>query len=224
MHLGEPAAEVEGAGAVGQRRVAGGVDLDDSRTRRFEQLDGLGVAEGEGAAPGDGHDDPPSGRMQSTLLRARGLERREGGGRGPRLEIEVGGRAGGREQRVEVEVLLGDGGDVVEGRGGLPALGGGDEAEVAGGHVHPDVPRHDPPDRHPGLLHRAACLVGVTGGAGGTTGAAGAAGAPAGGAGGADGAPAAAPRARSIVASSERAASASSGVLAEGRKLASAES
>ena len=26
---------------------------------------------------------------------------------------------------VEVEVLLGDGGDVVEGRGGLPALAGG---------------------------------------------------------------------------------------------------
>ena len=62
-------------------------------------------------------------------------------------------------------MLLGDGGDVVEGRGGLPALGGGDEAEVAGGHVHRDVAGEHAPHGHADGLDGSAGLVAVAGGA-----------------------------------------------------------
>ena len=150
MHLGEAAAEVEPGGALGQRLVGERVERDDVAAGRVEQLVGLGVAEGEGAAAGHG-DDRVGARVGGV----------EVGGR-PRLGVEVRAACAREPDDLRRGRRLGDPvGQPVEGGGGVVALGGRHEPEVARRRDDAVVAVQHAEHRQAGRLERADDLVGV---------------------------------------------------------------
>src|SRR5690606_5934358 len=96
IELGEPAPEVESARAVRERPVMQRIEADHPAPGGLEQLDGLGVLEGEGATACDCDD-----RLA--------VDDAHLGGGVPAVDVQIRSRARHLEDRLEVDVS----GDVV---------------------------------------------------------------------------------------------------------------
>ena len=147
VDLREAPAEIEARRALGQGLVGERVERDDLAARRFEQLGGLGVAEGEGAPTGHRDD-------RTAIAGRRELGR-------PRSFVEIGGLVRETNDLLEVDGLGDAVGQPVKGVRGVVAFRCRHESEVTRRGDDAVVAMQHAQHRESGGLERAAHLVGM---------------------------------------------------------------